>query len=353
MSPPGMTHPHALQDPRVVVTFAASPQTRAAIDDTLGAAASVAYLTDVEPGQRAGALTSANAVLAWLLRRELAGPEEFARLESVGLVQLISAGVDGVPLHRIPASVLVASNAGAYADPTAEHVLALALALAKRLPQNHAAMARGEFDQRTPTLSIRDSTAGILGFGGIGQASARLFKAFGARVLAIDRSAKAGELADWVGTLDEPDSLLRAADIVVIALPLTRVTRGLIGQRELSLMKPEAILVNVARAAIIDEDALFEHLRDNPSFCAGIDAWWQEPMTQGSFTTRRPFFELPNLLGSPHNSGLTAGALAGGARRAAENVARYLRGEAPRHVVDRSEYAEELDGSPRAASGGR
>jgi phosphoglycerate dehydrogenase-like enzyme len=277
-------------------------------------------------------------VFGWFLPAELHGPEEFELLGSVGLVQLLSAGVDQLPLEQIPDRVPVASNAGAYADPMAEHVLGLTLALAKRLPQNHAAMADGRFDQHTPTRSVRGAVAGILGFGGIGQASARLFRAFGAHIHAVNTSGVTDEPVDWIGTLGDLDALLGAADFLVISLPHTRRTRGLLGARELSLMKPDAILLNVARAAIVDEDALYEHLRDNPSFSAGLDTWWQEPRGEGAFSTRRPFFELPNVLASPHNSALTAGSLAGAARRAAENVARYLRGEAPEHLVDRSEY---------------
>ncbi len=129
--------------------------------------------------------------------------------------------------------------------------------------------------------------------------------------------------------------------MLVITLPLTRSTRGLIGRRELELMKHDAILINPARAAIVDEDALYEHLREHPSFSAGIDVWWQEPRRHGSFATRRPFFELPNLLGSPHNSAITRGTLASAARDAAENVRRFLRGEPPRNLVDRSEYADQ------------
>lgn len=138
--------------------------------------------------------------------------------------------------------------------------------------------------------------------------------------------------------MDDLDALLSTADILVVSLPLTRATRGLIGPRELSLMRSDAIVVNVARAAILDEDALYEHLYGNPSFSAGIDTWWQEPRRSGSFATRRPFLELPNVLGSPHNSALTAGSLRVGARHACANIARYLEGEAPRNLVDRSDY---------------
>jgi phosphoglycerate dehydrogenase-like enzyme len=180
---------------------------------------------------------------------------------------------------------------------------------------------------------------GILGFGGIGQASARLFTAFGARIHAVNRSGRTDAPVDWIGTLGELGAVLEAADIVVVALPLTNATRGLIGRRELERMKRDAILVNVARAAIIDEDALYEHLRANPVFSAGIDTWWQEPHSAGEFVTRHPFLELPNVIGSPHNSALTAGTLEVAARRAAENIARHLRGEPVEHLIDRSEYA--------------
>ncbi len=309
---------------------------RDAIGASLDGVAELTYLSETE-GRRGEALASAEAVLAWVLGAELR-PDELAQLGSGALIQLISAGVDRVPFDQIPDGVAVASNAGAYAEPMAEHVLALALALAKRLPQEHAALARGVFDQETPTRSIRGSLVGILGFGGIGQASARLFQALGAHVRAINRSGRTDATVDQIGTMEDLDALLREADILVVSLPLTRATDGLIGRRELSLMKRDAILVNVARAAIIDEDALYEHLERYPSFSAGIDAWWQEPRGQGAFATRRPFLELPNVIGSPHNSAMIAGSLTESAARAADNVARHLRGEPVRNLVDRSDY---------------
>jgi phosphoglycerate dehydrogenase-like enzyme len=328
-----------VSQPRVAVTFSPSPEIRRALHRTLDQAAQLVYVPD-DPDARIPALSDADAVLAWSIDLELAGEAELALLDSVGLVQLLSAGVDHVPFDRIPGGVPVASNAGAYADPMAEHVLAMALALAKRLPQNHAELARGVFDQETPSRSIRGSVVGVLGFGGIGQASAGLFRALGAHIHALNRSGKTAEVVDWIGSLDELEAILTASDILVVSLPLTQATRGLIAGRELSLMKPDAILVNVARAAILDEDALYEHLRDNPGFSAGIDAWWQEPHRSGRFATRHPFLELLNVIGSPHNSAITAGSLEVATRVAAENVARFLAGEPARHIVDRSEYVE-------------
>jgi glycerate dehydrogenase len=210
--------------------------------------------------------------------------------------------------------------------------------LAKRLPQNHGGLAQGVFDQLTPTRSINGSLVGILGFGGIGKVSATLFQALGAHVYAVNRSGRTDATVDQIGTLNDLDAVLGAADILVISLPLTRATAGLIGRRELSLMKPDAILVNVAPAAIIDEDALYEHLEGNPSFSAGIDAWWQEPRGQAPFATRRPFLRLPNVIGSPHNSGMVAGALNDAAVRAAVNVPGTSSATRVRNLVDRAEY---------------
>lgn len=336
-----MTHLPSNEKPLVLVTLSPTPDLREAIAGALEGVAAITYLPEVGEHERAGALASADAVLAWL-PSELRGSEEAALLESAGLFQSMAAGVDQVPLDQLPDRVAVASNAGAYADPMAEHVLAMALALAKRLPQHHAAMAQGGFDRQTPTRAIRGAVVGVLGFGGIGQSTGRLFRTLGARVHAVNTSGHTGEPVEWVGTLRDLDAVLAAADVLVVSLPLTRATRGLIGARELSLMKSDAILVNVARGAIVDEDALYEHLRGNPSFSAGIDAWWEEPGSLEAFTPRRPFFELPNVLGSPHNSANTGHSLARAGRLAAENIARYLRGEPVLHLVDRSEYVGQL-----------
>jgi phosphoglycerate dehydrogenase-like enzyme len=338
-----------MSSPSVVVTFSPSPEMRAALRETLEPVADVTYLPELDSSDRAAALASARAVITWFMAAELDEPAELGEpaeldaLRSVELIQLLSAGADRVPFDRLPPDLPVASNAGAYSDPMAEHVLAMALALAKRLPQNHAAMRRGEFDQQTLSQAIRGSVVGVLGFGGIGQASAQLFNALGAQIHAINRSGRTDAPVDAIGTLDDDlDAVLAVAAILVISLPLTRATEGLIGARELSLMKPDAILVNVARAAIVDEDALYEHLHVNPSFCAGIDAWWEEPRGDEPFRPRQPFLELPNVIGSPHNSAITAGSLAEAARCAAANVARHLRGEPVEHLVDRADYLESV-----------
>ncbi len=329
-----------MADQHVLVTVPLPPPLREVLSGTIGSKAEVTFLADLDPQDRAKAIGSADVVFAWLPEQELRSPEEYAGLGSARLVQLLSAGVDQVPFRRIPEGVPIASNAGCYAGPMSEHVLAMALALAKHLPQRHADIESGVFDQRTENLDVRGSVVCILGFGGIGRASALLFRSMGARIRAVARSPVRDDWVEQVATIDVLDDVLAGADVVVISLPLTRETRGLIGRRELSLMKPDTILVNVARAAIVDEDALYAHLVDHPTFQAGLDVWWNEPRGGSPFAPRLPFPELPNVLGSPHNSGITEHSMLDATRAAAENVVRALEGETVQHLVDRREYLD-------------
>ena len=326
-----------MADQHVLVTFSAPVPMREVLSDAVGTRADVTYLSDLEPGARTKALGAADVVLAWLPQLELSG-EELAGMGSMRLFQLVSAGVDQVPFRLIPEGVPVASNAGCFAVPMSEHVLAMTLALAKHLPQRHADLESGVFDQRTTNREIRGSVVCVLGYGGIGRASALLFRALGARIRAVARSPVTDEWVEQVGTIAEIDAALTDADVVVVSLPLTRATRGIVGRRELSLMKPDAILVNVARAAVVDEDALYEHLVEHPTFQAGIDVWWDEPHGGIPFSPRLPFLSMANVLGSPHNSGITETSMLDAARQAAANIVRALEGEPVLRLVDRREY---------------
>jgi phosphoglycerate dehydrogenase-like enzyme len=321
----------------IAVTFDGGPALQAVVQDVLDGSADLAFVSGLSEDERRRVLGSAEVMLSWNIGRELE-PGTFAAAERLRLLQLLSAGVDHVPFGDIPASITVASNVGAYAEPMAEHVLAMALALAKHLPQRHAELAHGEFKQWIHNRMIDGSVCGILGFGGIGKATGRRFRALGARIYAVNTTGSTDEPVDFVGTLHDLDTVLEASDVLVIALPLTKETRGLIGRRELSVMKPDAILVNVARGAIVEEEALYEHLRSHGDFAAAIDAWWQEPFGGGDFRIDEPFFELPNLLGSPHNSAIVPGIEAQAVRRAAENVLQYLQGKPVSGVVRREDY---------------
>ena len=321
----------------VLVTFDASGHQREAIEHGLDGAGEPVFLPDLAGTDRADAIRRAVVLLSMSWNREL-DQDERAMTGSVRLVQFVSAGLDHVRFDDIPPGVAVAGNSGAYAGPMAEHALAMAMALAKRLPQRHAALRAGDFDQRSRGLRVLGMSCGVVGFGGIGKAVARLFRAVGFRILAINSSGRTEEPVEFCGTLTALDRVLRDAGALVLSLPLTNRTRGLIGRRELDLMRPNAILVNLARGALVDGDALFEHLERNPEFTAGLDAWWVEPSGNERFELRRPFLDLPNVLGSPHNSAIVPGALTDAIGAAARNVARFLRGEEIVGLADRADY---------------
>ncbi|HWG64174.1 MAG TPA: 2-hydroxyacid dehydrogenase [Streptosporangiaceae bacterium] len=322
----------------VAVSYPVEPDFTAINSDVLGDVATLSFLSQLPEGERADALREAEVLLGWSLRRELpAGALDDA--PELRFIQLLSAGVDNVDFAEIPAQAMLAGNVGAYAAPIAEHVMAMTLSLAKHLPAEHAAMASGRFDHNASSRTLDGAVCAIVGFGGIGKATARLMRPFGARIHALNSNGKTSEPVEFAGSLADLDQVLAAADVLVIAIPLTAATRGLIGGRELELMKPGAILINVARGAIVDEQALYDHLRANPDFSAGIDAWWDEPSQGTEFHPRYPFLELPNLVGSPHNSGNVPGILHFAVRKAAENVRRYLLGEPAAGVVHREDYA--------------
>ncbi len=328
----------------VAVSYPVDGEFTSANEEVLGDLATLSYLDGMTQAEQADVLRQAEVLIALRLSREVpAGTLQSA--PGLRFIQMLSAGLDGVDFDAIAPDIMVAGNVGAYAHPIAEHVMAMVLSLAKRLPQEHAALARGEWDRgegdrATPNATLDGAVCAILGYGGIGRAVARLMRAFGARIHAINSSGHTDDPVEFCGTVDDLDRVLAVADVLVIGIPLTAGTRGLIGARELGLMKPSAILVNVARGPIVDEQALYEHLRANPGFSAGIDAWWDEPRHGAPFRTNYPFFELPNLLGSPHNSGDVPGIMHHAARQAAGNVRRYLLGDAVSGVARREDYAK-------------
>jgi len=316
----------------VLIGWDAEPAMRTAMGEALAGAAIPVYLPDLAPDQRGGAIEAAEAVISFRPRKEFS-EAELARLVSVKLLQTLSAGVNQLPFDQMPPDLRIACNAGAYAEPMAEHAMAMALAAAKALIDRHHKLRRMEWDQFTPTKQLRGGVCAILGLGGIGRHIVGLARAFGMRVHAINRSGQTDVPVDFIGTLDDLEAVLRAADVIMVTIGLNRATLGLLDARRLAWTKDDAILVNVARGDIIDEHALYAHLKDHPRFIACLDAWWIEPIHHDEFRLETPLLELANLIGSPHNSAQAPGALIEGARRAAVNVRRLLDGGEPLYVV--------------------
>jgi phosphoglycerate dehydrogenase-like enzyme len=325
----------AMRSGGLVVSFKLDERARGVVAEALGGVAEFCSLPDLDDAARAAALRAAGAVISWNTTEFR--PDELALLGGVKLIQFMTAGVDFVPFSQLPDGVEVANNGGAYAAPMAEHAVAMALAAAKRLVVEHNHLAQGAFNQLAPNRMLAGGVFGVFGFGGIGVAAARLMRGLGMQVHAVNRRGASEEATDWIGGVEQFDTLLAASDVLLISAPLSRTTRGVFDARALGLMKDDAILINLARGELIDEAALFAHLQAKPRFTACIDAWWVEPMRHGAFRMDHPFMTLPNVIGSPHNSASVPAARGTALRQAVENCRRALLGEAVARLVGEDE----------------
>jgi phosphoglycerate dehydrogenase-like enzyme len=163
-------------------------------------------------------------------------------------------------------------------------------------------------------------------------------QAMGMHVYGINRSGKTDAPIDFIGHTTDLKTVLESSDVVVVTTPLNRDTRDLIGEKELAWMKEDAILINVGRGDVINQKALYDHLKSHPNFRAGIDTWWSEPAGRGDLELDFPFFELPNIIGSPHCADHVPQSMPGATRKALENVKRFLLGNNIRGVLDRNDY---------------
>lgn len=313
---------------KLAVTFGTFEGQKEYLQKAMGEKADIFFKEDyADKNEWKKVVESAEVLLSWNPSLEGVNKNNYS-LENVKFMQLMSAGFDHIRLDEYPASLKIACNKGAYAEPMAEHVVAMMLAQSKRLFTYHKDMAAGEFKQlESQTKFIKGSTVGIIGFGEIGKAVAKLLQPFGVHVLAINSSGKTNEPVDFIGTLADLDYVLKNSDTLVITIALNEKTEGLINKEKLELMKNDAVLVNVARGPIIDEKSLYEHLKSHPDFYAALDAWWVEPFKYKKFELDYPFFELPNLLGSPHNSALVYNDLLMGTVHAVQNLNRFINGE--------------------------
>ncbi len=322
---------------RVLFTCPMDAERRAVLAEKNRGAFEAVILDDLPEAERSAAWPPAEVLVTMGFGREI--PEDLAtRAPRLRMVQTLVAGVDHLPYASIPRPVVVCGNAGAYSTSVGEHTMALLLAAAKEIPQRTREIASGVFDQNAPSKALAGTTALILGMGGIGTMVAGVCKAFHMHVVGVGRSAKPVPPADEGGTLADLPRLLPRADYVILALPLTARTKGLVDRTFLAAMKEDAVLVNVARGKIVVEDDLFEHLRAHPRFRAALDVWWVYPSGTEGRPFHRPFHELPNVVMTPHNANAIPGQRRWAMESALENVLRYLRGETPRHVVDVAEY---------------
>jgi phosphoglycerate dehydrogenase-like enzyme len=248
----------------------------------------------------------------------------------VQLWQVVGTGLDHTEVDYILASgIRLANTPGQFsAVALAEHALLFILGLAKRLPE-----AADNCRTGTMYLPVSEELAGqvlgIVGLGASGRELARRAHALGMRIQAVDIAPvpqdQLAELGvEHFATIEGLDELLRTSDYVSLHVPLTEKTRHLLDDRRLRLMRPTAVLVNVARGRIVDEVALADALQTGVIRGAGIDVFGEEPLTAGN-----PLLHLPNVIATPHTAGVTRGTSRRRSAAAIENAARMLAGEEP------------------------
>jgi phosphoglycerate dehydrogenase-like enzyme len=266
------------------------------------------------------------------------GPEDFKVAKQLKWLHLSSAGATHVLFPElVESNVIVTNSRGLYGIPIAEHVLGMMIILARKLHEAYRFQLEGKWPRkemfdRYPSFSeLYGQTAGIIGLGDIGMAVAERVKALGMRVVATKRHV--GTLPPCVDELLGPEGLphlLQVSDFVVIAAPLTPETKGLIGERELRLMKPTAYIFNVGRGAIIQEAVLIRALKEGWIAGAGLDVTEIEPLPPES-----ELFHLPNVLLTPHYSGLRSNYWEHAVALFKTNLAKFLRSEPLDKVVDK------------------
>jgi len=300
----------------------------------------VHYLQEGSESNRIKLIEAAEIIIALSFSKKEIDPAETALLRNARFIQLIYAGADNIPNELIPDHIFLASNVGAFAKPIAEHVLALTLALAKKLIPHNIMLQDGKFDRSGYNQEIRGGVCGIIGFGGNGKEIAKTMQSMGMKVYGINRAGKTDAPIDFIGTVGDMKMVLEKSHVVVVTAPLTRETKDLIGKEELAWMKKDAILINVGRGDVINQKALYEHLQANPAFQAGIDTWWSEPADSKEFGLDYPFFELPNIIGSPHNADHVPRSIPKATRKALENVRNFIIGDEIRGVLKREDYRD-------------
>jgi phosphoglycerate dehydrogenase-like enzyme len=283
------------------------------------------FLHATDDQMRARGLEECDVAFTWIL-----SAAECARARNLRWVHTSAVAVETICLPELFArGVLVSNSRGIQAAPIAEHVMAMVLALAKQLPhaidaQRERRWAQNHFiGDRLPWM-LEGRTLAVVGVGTIGSAIARRAAAFGMRVLGVRRRADGDAVPgiERIFPASKLDTVLGAADVLVIAAPLTPDTEALIGPAHLARMKKGSILVNVGRGRIVDHRALADALRSSHLAGAALDVFPQEPLPADD-----SLWALPNVIITPHTSGFRAGHWDDVIDLFSENLCRFEQGE--------------------------
>lgn len=221
--------------------------------------------------------------------------EQFRNLR---FIQLTSAGFDRVPMDYVQSHGIEIHNArGVYSAPMAEFAVGSVLQIYKQFPFFRENQKAHRWEKRRDLRELTGKTVVILGCGSVGTECAKRFRVFACKLIGVDIYPRQDERFDEILPLTALDETLPAADVLILTVPLTDETRGLINAARLAAMKPDATLVNISRGAVIDEPSLAAHLQANPAFTATLDVFESEPLNESS-----PLWACSNAILTPHNS---------------------------------------------------
>lgn len=265
-------------------------------------------------------------------------PEHFAKAEQLKWIHSPTAAVHQLMYPALVASsVLVSSSTGVHGPVVAEHATAVLLALAKRLPQAARYQAKGQWSQKElwqehpRPREVAGACVAVIGMGQIGREFTRRAKALGMKVLAVrEDPSKGTDGADAVFGANQIEEVLPQADYVLLCPPVTSATERMIGQTRLEKMKPDAYLINVARGDLVDEPALLRALQERRIAGAALDVFEKEPLASSS-----PFWELDNVLITPHTAAVTEKLWERHYQLIVENLKRFLSGQPLLNLVDK------------------
>jgi phosphoglycerate dehydrogenase-like enzyme len=245
-------------------------------------------------------------------------------------IQSTGAGVDKL-LPNIPLGVAVTTTSGIHVGKGGEYALTALLMLNHRVPHFITAQREARWDQSFST-PIAGKTVVVLGTGAIGSEAARLARPFGVRLLGVNRSGQPNAAFDWIYLTADLPQILPLADFLLVILPLTRETRGLLNRTRLDMLGKRAGVINIGRGAVIDNDALADKLHKRELAGAVLDVFPEEPLPASS-----PLWSAPNAILSPHCAVDDAERYV---ERAVglfvDNVSRYIKGQELTNVVDRA-----------------
>lgn len=270
--------------------------------------------------------------------------EDLEQAKKLKLIQIPFAGVDKLDfnLYKNYPDMFIC-NIHANKNAVAEHAFALILALAKNIVVNDRDLRLGRwhgFSTKEPTIQLQGKSLGIVGLGSIGWEIAKIGHALGMKVFALKRKIeekdlKKKDILAFLGEKKDLEKVIKESDFIVVAVPLTKETSGLIGEKELKLMKGK-YLINISRGVVIDEEALFKSLKEGNLTGAAIDTWYQYPTSEQRkvFPSKYDFHKLDNVVMSPHTAGYTDKALEENIKYVFDNIVKIYFGEEPENRIN-------------------